>query len=97
MEDIANSKQVSVFEQRKELLTLLRNDLYDEFKSLVSSLLGDYVYLYRSTKGRTKYADFQVEWLQHIRAAGETGQCLLPVMLSQHCEMQSKLRNFHHT
>ena len=73
LEDIANSKQVSVFEQRKELLTLLRNDLYDEFKSLVSSLLGDYVYLYRSTKGRTKYADFQVEWLQHIRAVGENG------------------------
>ena len=73
LEDIANSKQVSVFEQRKELLILLRNDLYDEFKSLVSSLLSDYVYLYRCTKGRTKYVDFQLEWLQHVSAVGENG------------------------
>ena len=73
LDDMANSKQVSVFEQRKELLTLLRNDLYDELKSLVSCLLSDYVYLYRSTKGRTEYADFQLKWLQHVRAVGENG------------------------
>ena len=54
LDAIANSKHVCVFEQRKELLALLRNDLYDEFKSLVSSLLSDYVHLYQSTMGRTR-------------------------------------------
>ena len=29
--------------------------------------------MYRSTKGKTKYADFQLEWLQHIRAVAENG------------------------
>lgn len=54
LEDIANSKQVAVFEQRMELLSMLRNDLYDQFKSLVRSLLGDYTHLYRSIKGKNK-------------------------------------------
>ena len=73
LDGIANSKQVCVFEQRKELLALLRNDLYDEFKSLVSFLLSDYVHLYQSIMERTRYADFQLEWLQHVRAVGENG------------------------
>ena len=73
LEDIANSKQVAVFEQRMKLLSMLRNSLYDQFRSLVSSLLGDYTHLYRHIKGTTKYADFQVEWLQHIRAVAENG------------------------
>ena len=41
LEDIANSKQVAVFKQRMKLLSMLKNSLYDQFRSLVSSLLGD--------------------------------------------------------
>ena len=51
---------------------MLRNDLYDQFKFLVRSMLGDYTQLYRSIKGKTKYADFQLEWLQTVAENGAT-------------------------
>ena len=46
------------------------------YERLVSSLLQDYLKLFSSIKGKAKYLDFQVVWLDHIRKVGEQGYSL---------------------
>ena len=50
--------------------------MFDNFSQLVSCLVEDYSELYKITKGRTKYADFQVSWLDHVHQVAEKGATL---------------------
>ena len=40
---------------------------------LVASLVKDYADLCTHEKGRTKYADFQIHWHDHVRQVAERG------------------------
>ena len=75
---LSKSKQLTLFPERQQLYSILtRADMKPAYDTLVSSLLEDYLKLVSSSiKGNSKYMDFQVVWLDHIRKIGEQGYLL---------------------
>ena len=69
-EDLKKMRHISNFPQRQELCEILESDP-ELLAELVASLVKDYADLYAYEKGRTKYADFQVHWHDHVRQVAE--------------------------
>lgn len=68
LDSISKMKQLAVFPERQQLYSMLsRADVRPVYEKLVSFLLEDYLKLFSSTK----YLDFQVVWLDHIRKVRE--------------------------
>ena len=76
LEAMKKSRHILSFPERKKLCDLLEEELFDNFSQLVSCLVDDYSELYKTTKGRTKYSDFQIKWLDHIHQVAERGAAL---------------------
>lgn len=74
-EDLKKMRHISNFPQRRELCEILESDP-ELLAELVASLVKDYADLYTYEKGRTKYADFQVHWHDHVRQVAERGSNL---------------------
>ena len=65
LKDLKKLRHISISPQRKQICEILESEL-ELLDSLVSCLVQDYAQLHKQEKGRTKYADFQVHWLEHI-------------------------------
>ena len=76
LEAMKKCRHILSFPERKKLCDLLEEELFDNFSQLVSCLVEDYSELYKTTKGRTKYSDFQIKWLDHIHQVAERGAAL---------------------
>ena len=66
LQSLKTSRHILLYPERTELCKLLEVELFEEFSQLVSCLVEDYCELYKLIKGRTKYSDFQVKWLDHV-------------------------------
>ena len=72
LDNLKKLKHMSTFPQRKEICEILQSDT-ELLGNLVSSLVKDYAQLYKQEKGSTKYADFQVHWLEHVHLVAVRG------------------------
>ena len=73
---LKTSRHILLYPERTELCKLLGVEVFEAFSLLVSCLFEDYCELYKSIKGRTKYSDFQVKWLDHVFQVAEKGAAM---------------------